>query len=434
MIFLADDLCWNDVGFHGSEIETPNLDRLAAAGVRLNQFYVQPVCSPTRSSLLTGRYPIRQALQVGVVRPWAQYGLPLDERTLPQALKEIDYRTAIVGKWHLGAHEPGHLPTRRGFDHQYGHYLGMIDYFTHERMGGLDWHRDDKVLCEEGYTTNLIAREAVRVVKGHDLSRPLLLYVAFNAPHTPLQAPQRYIERYGQIRGEKRRIFAAMVTCMDEAVGHVLAALGERGMRENTLVFFCSDNGGPVRNGANNDPLRAGKGTLYEGGVRVPAVMTWPGTLPAGKVVDEPLHMVDIYPTLLKLTGASLDQPLPLDGLDAWPTIAAGKPSPRTEILHNVEPRRGAVRRGDWKLIVTAQKDQVVFAPTLTGSARTTELFNIAEDRSEKTNLAERHPQKVEELMARLNDYAKQAVAPKGTYSGTRPPDFTIPKVWGESE
>ena len=165
VVILSDDHGWADVGWHGKEIRTPNLDALAAAGARLEQFYVQPVCSPTRAALLTGRYPMRHGLQVGVIRPWARYGLPLEERTLPQALREVGYTTAICGKWHLGHFEPAYLPTRRGFDHQYGHYNGAIDYNTHTRDGGFDWHRDDQVCRDEGYSTFLIADEAVRLIR-----------------------------------------------------------------------------------------------------------------------------------------------------------------------------------------------------------------------------------------------------------------------------
>src|SRR5262245_17365335 len=185
--FLADDLGWADVGWHGSEIKTPSLDKLAAAGARLEQFYVQPVCSPTRAALMTGRYPMRYGLQVGVVRPWARYGLPLEERTLAQALQAVGYETALGGKWHLGHFRPDYLPTRRGFDHQYGHYNGAIDYFTHRRDGGLDWHRDDKALREEGYSTSLIAEEACRLIRRRDRRKPLFLYVPFNAVHAPHQ-------------------------------------------------------------------------------------------------------------------------------------------------------------------------------------------------------------------------------------------------------
>ena len=425
VLFLADDLGWADVGYHGSEIRTPNLDNLAKSGVRLGQFYVQPVCSPTRSSLMTGRYPIRQGLQVGVVRPWDQHGLPLEERTLAQALKAVGYRTAITGKWHLGEYKPAYLPTRRGFDHQYGHYLGGIDYFTHERFGGLDWHRNGKALREEGYTTDLIGREAVRIIERHNPAQPLFLYVAFNAPHTPYQVPAEYLDRYNHIERTRRRAFAAMVTCMDDAIGRVLKALDKRGMRKNTLVFFSSDNGGAAQpiGAANNEPLRGRKGSLYEGGVRVPAFVVWPDKLKGGKIVDQPLHIVDLYPTLLNLAGASLKQALPLDGLDAWLSISEGNPSPHKEILHNAKPDGGAIRRGNWKLIRRRKKRR---------SPWMVELYNIAADPYEKTNLAAKHPEKVQELSDRLDYYAKHAVPPKCTNS--KPPGFKAPKVWGERD
>ena len=183
VFILADDLGYADVGWHGGEIKTPNLDKLANGGAKLEQFYVQPVCSPTRAAFMTGRYPMRHGLQVGVVRPWAQYGLPLDERTLPQALKEAGYETAITGKWHLGHFQPEYLPTRRGFDHQYGHYNGALDYFTHIRDEGFDWHKDDKVNRDEGYSTHLLATEAARLIRERDKKKPLFLYVPFNAVH-----------------------------------------------------------------------------------------------------------------------------------------------------------------------------------------------------------------------------------------------------------
>jgi arylsulfatase A-like enzyme len=173
VFILSDDHGWADVGWHSPEIKTPNLDQLAATGAKLEQFYAQPVCSPTRAALLTGRYPMRYGLQVGVIRPWADYGLPLDERTLPQMLKEVGYSTFLTGKWHLGHSQPAYLPTHRGFDHQYGHYNGELDYFTHVRDGGFDWHRDDRVSHEEGYTTFLIANEAVRIIRDQPANRPL---------------------------------------------------------------------------------------------------------------------------------------------------------------------------------------------------------------------------------------------------------------------
>jgi arylsulfatase A-like enzyme len=307
--FLSDDHGWADVGWHGGEIKTPNLDKLGMAGARLEQFYVQPVCSPTRAALMTGRYPMRHGLQVGVVRPWAQYGLPLEERTLAQTLMQAGYETAICGKWHLGHFQPDYLPTRRGFNHQYGHYNGAIDYFTHMRDGGFDWHRDDRVARDEGYSTTLLGKEAAHVVEQHDLKRPLFLYVPFNAVHAPHQVPEKYKASYAHLP-EPRRTYAGMVAAMDEAVGQVVAAIEKKGMRSHTLFLFSSDNGGPSPGRVtSNGLLRGQKGQLYEGGVRVPAFATWDGHIKPGSVVNAPLHMVDWYPTLTKLAGASLVSP-----------------------------------------------------------------------------------------------------------------------------
>jgi arylsulfatase A-like enzyme len=451
LFILADDLGWGDVGFHASEIKTPNIDRLATAGARLEQFYVQPVCSPTRGALMTGRYPIRLGLHLGVVRPWATYGLPLDERTLPQALKEAGYVTAITGKWHLGHFEPAYLPTHRGFDHQYGHYNGAIDYNTHERDGGFDWHRDDKVCRDEGYSTHLVAREASRLIAEHDPSRPLFLYVPFNAVHAPHQVPASYSEPYANLKGN-RRTYAGMLAAMDEAIGQIVGAIDRKGLRENTLIFFCSDNGGPSPGViTSNGPLRAGKATLYEGGVRVPAVAVWPGKIKAGSIVEAPLHMVDWYPTLLKLAGVSLAQKHPLDGRDAWPAITQGAASPHDDILHNITATGGAIRLGDWKLVVNGQVtdgEDMAAAGTPAAkkgagkkagrkgagngeSADRVELFNLKADPYEKANVAAANPAKVQELQVRLAAY-RQAAVPSPQAPAA--PGFKSPKVWGEKD
>jgi arylsulfatase A-like enzyme len=432
VFLLADDLGFADVGFHGSEIKTPNIDQLAAAGAKLESFYVQPVCSPTRAALMTGRYPIRHGLQVGVVRPWAQYGLPLDERTVPQALKEAGYETAIVGKWHLGHFQPDYLPTRRGFDHQYGHYNGALDYFTHIRDGGFDWHKDDKACRDEGYSTHLIANEACRIVAGHDPKVPLFLYVPFNAVHAPHQVPANYKEPYSALK-EPRRTYAGMVAAMDEAIGHIVAAVEKRGMRKDTLFIFSSDNGGPQpRTVTDNGKLRAGKATVYEGGVRACACAAWDGHIKPGSVVNEPLHMVDWYPTLLKLAGAKLEQKLPLDGRDAWPTLADGKPSPHADILMNATPAGGGIRMGDWKLVINGgRQDGDNPVPKKKAGPETVELFNLADDLSESKNLAAEHSDKVKELRAKYDAYLKEAVPPKAR---PQPADFKSPKVWGEKD
>jgi arylsulfatase A-like enzyme len=432
LFIVADDLGNADVGFNGGkEIKTPSLDALAAAGARLEQFYVQPVCSPTRAALMTGRYPMRHGLQVGVVRPWAQYGLPLDERTLPQALKEAGYVTALFGKWHLGHFDRAYLPTARGFDRQYGHYNGAIDYDTHVREGGFDWHRDDRASYDEGYSTHLIAREAVRFIRERDGRTPFFLDVSFNAPHAPLQVPESYKQPYSNL-AEPRRTYAGMVAAMDEAVGQIVAALDEKGLRDNTLIVFSSDNGGPQpKKVTDNGRLRAGKATLYEGGVRVAAFASWKGRLRPGAVVNQPLHIVDWYPTLLKLAGIRLTQKLPIDGRDAWPTISDGKPSPHDEILLNAAPRTGAIRIGDWKLVLNGAFNEMADVETGgDGAAKTVvELFNLADDPYEEHNLADKHPDKLKALRARYDALAAQAVPPK---IRPRSPDFKVPKVWGE--
>jgi arylsulfatase A-like enzyme len=436
VVILADDLGRQDCGFMGgTEIKTPHLDRLAAAGAKLDAFYVQPVCSPTRAALMTGRYPMRHGLQVGVVRPWAQHGLPLDEQTLPQALRAAGYATAIVGKWHLGHNRPEYLPTRRGFESQYGHYNGAIDYFTHERDGGHDWHRDDRANRDEGYATHLLAKEAARFVADTAGKKPFFLYLPFNAVHSPHQVPEKYTAAYPNLKGD-RKLYAGMLAAMDEAVGEVVAAVEKAGARGNTLFVFSSDNGGPAPGRVtDNGPFRAGKGTLYEGGVRVAAFATWDGKIKPGSVVAEPLHIVDLYPTLLKLAGVKVEQKLPLDGQDAWPTIAEGKPSPHESILINATPNSGAIRAGDWKLVfhsgLADDPDGNPPKKKKKDIKAGVELFDLKADPHEKTNLAEKHPEKVKELRAKYDAYAKEAVPPK---SRPRPKGFVSPKVWGEKE
>jgi arylsulfatase A-like enzyme len=431
VFILADDLGREDCGFMGGKaIKTPQIDKLAAAGAKLDAFYVQPVCSPTRAALMTGRYPMRHGLQVGVVRPWAQYGLPLEEQTLPQALKNAGYATAIIGKWHLGHHAPEFLPTKRGFDHQYGHYNGALDYNTHMRDGGFDWHRDDKVNHDEGYSTHLIAKEAVNFVAENAGKKPFFLYVPFNAVHAPHQAPDSYQAPYGDLKGERKK-YAGMLAAMDEAVGQIVDAVEKAGVRKNTLFIFSSDNGGPQPGVVtDNGKYRAGKGTLYEGGVRVAACVAWDGKIQAGSIVTEPLHMVDWYPTLLKLAGAKAEQKLPIDGFDAWPTLTQGKPTSHESILLNTTPTGGAVRAGDWKLVIKNGTDDPDGAPAKAGK-ESVELFQLKDDHYEKTNLAEKNPEKVKELRAILVGFAKQAVPPK---AAPMPKGFVTPKVWGEKD
>jgi arylsulfatase A-like enzyme len=408
---VADDLGWKDVGFHGSDIKTPNLDKLAAAGAKFQQFYAQPMCTPTRAALMTGRYPFRYGLQTAVIPSSHTFGLATDEWLLPQALQEAGYYTAIVGKWHLGHADPKYWPRQRGFDYQYGPLIGEIDYFTHEQHGVVDWYRNNKPVKEEGYSTTLLGNDAVKLINAHDPSVPLYLYLAFNAPHTPYQAPPEYLDRYKEIADPSRRAYAAMITALDEQVGRVIEALESRKIRDKTLIVFQSDNGG-TRNKmfagegdmskitipCDNGPYRDGKGSLYEGGTRVVSFASWPGHIPAGSTVEGMMHVVDMYPTLAGLAGAQLGKNKPLDGMDMWPTISAGKPSPRTELVYNVEAFRAGIREGDWKLVWRTPLPSAV------------ELYNIPQDPSEKSDVAAQNLEKVAELEKRANELAAAGV------------------------
>lgn len=392
VIFLSDDMGWGQLGYQGGkDVATPNIDRIAREGVQLTQFYVQAVCSPTRAALMTGRYPFRNGMEERTHGNDASGMLP-DERTLAQALKGAGYSTAIMGKWHLGVWSKHHLPLQRGFDHQYGFYGAVIDSFTRLRGTTYDWHRNEQPLREPGYSTFLIADEFVRVLQRHDAAKPFFYYVPFNAVHGPHRAPPDFLEKH---RGNAQR---AMLDCMDVAIGKMLAALESKGVLNDTLVIFMNDNGGPGR--ISNAPFRGSKTETYEGGVRVACAWRWPGKIPAGGAVDAMLHAVDLYPTLVGLGGGSLEQPLPLDGRDAWPAIAQGKPGPRDEVVLSVpgfadsETGTPAIRVGDFKLVGD-------------------ELYNLRVDPYEKQNIAAENPDKVRTLHARLAQLATERRKPE---------------------
>ncbi len=411
---VADDLGWKDVGFNGcTDIKTPNIDELAAEGIKFTQFYVQPMSTPTRACLMTGRYPFRYGLQTAVIPSVSTYGLDADEWLMPQCLKEAGYKTAIIGKWHLGHADKKYWPRQRGFDYQYGAMIGELDYFTHEEHGVLDWYRDNKPVREKGYTTQLIGNDAVKYINSQDPDKPFYLYLTFNAPHTPYQAPKQYIDRYPNIADPTRRTYAAMITCLDDEIGRVVAALEKKGLRGNTLILFHSDNGGTknamfagvmadmskVKIPCDNGPYREGKGTLFEGATLVCACANWPGHIKPS-TVNAIIHAVDIYPTFAALAGASTAKCKPLDGMNVWGTIAEGKPSPRTEFVYNIEPFRAALRQGDWKLIWR----------TLLPSS--VDLYNLAQDPTEQNNLAVANPDKVVAMQQRLDALGKEAAKP----------------------
>lgn len=419
VFIMADDLGNADLGYRGGEMKTPNIDKLAKEGVRLESFYGEPVCTPSRAALMTGRYPMRYGLQTLVIFPSHTFGLATDERTLPQALKEAGYRTYMVGKWHLGHADKKYWPQNRGFDYFYGNVVGEVDYFTRERGGIVDWQRNGKFLKEQGYYTTLIGDDAVKLIDQQDGKTPFFLYFASLAPHAPYQVPQKYKDLYPGIKDKNRQAYAGMISALDEDVGRIVAALEKKKLLDNTIILFASDNGGATsalfatgarseaerkdsggvglgeKPPASNAPFRGGKGSLYEGGVRVPAFVSWPGHLQP-RVVNDALHMVDVMPTLLALSGAKSSPDHPMDGKDIWATLAQGAPSPNEDVLINVEAFRGAVRRGDWKLVKIA---------LLPGK---TELFDLAKDSGETTNVAEQNPDVVRDLEGRLLAYAKE--------------------------
>jgi arylsulfatase A-like enzyme len=406
---LADDLGWNDVGFHHGTLRTPNLDRLAAEGAALNSFYVQPYSSQTRAALLTGRYPMRYGLQTLTISPADRYGLPPEERTLAQLLKESGYRTTFIGTWLLGHAKPDYWPTHRGFEHFYGSLSGQVEPVL-RKTAKADWRRDERPLKEDGYITELMAREAVSVVGRHDTASPLLLMISFNTPAQYYGAPKALLDSYRDISEDTRRSYAAAVTALDNAVGQILDALEKRQMRSNTLIVFHSDNGGAVpmrfptgdgdvqKPAADNGVFREGQGSLYEGGVRAAALASWPGKIPPKTVVNEPLHVTDLYVTLATLAGAALEQPKKLDGVDIWPVIARAQRTTRKEIVLNVDDFQGAIRAGEWKLIYHSALPSKM------------ELFDIANDPEEADNKAATYPDRAKELLGRLNEYAYDMV------------------------
>ena len=406
VFLMADDLGWNDVGYHGSEIRTPHVDSLANRGVRLERYYASPVCTPTRAALMTGRNPLR----FGIDRPVElRNGLPLDERLLSEALSEVGYQTNLVGKWHLGLEHVDYHPNQRGFERAYGHLGPAVDYWTHIWDGGHDWHRDGKALEEEGYTTRLIGAEAVRMIRERDESRPLFLYVAFNAPHAPLQAPDDAVARYADITDANRRTYAALVDEMDRATGSILAALEEEGLTEDTLIVWCSDNGGATRFGADNSPLRGGKGTAFEGGIRVPAVVWQPGMVEGGGVIDQMMTAADWFPTIAAAAGIETGAKKPLDGVNMWPAIKSGAEVERSQpyvvgVFTNL-----AVIDGPWKYVEYQVRG--------TGEAGKG-LFRLDQDPEEQNDRSATNPEKLEAMAALLHGFPR---AP------TLAPDVTDP-------
>ncbi len=402
----ADSSCYD----HPKEVDTPNIDRLADEGVRLTNGYASAyVCAPTRAGLLTGRYQQRFGFYSG---PDSRVGIPLSEVTIADLLKMEGYATAVIGKWHVGL-EPEYRPLQRGFDEFYG-FLGhgAHDYFKLEITSEHNSiYRNEKPINDTGYLTNNLAREAVSFIARH-CKRPFFLYLPFNAVHWPLQALHEHMERFNT-GDQNRDIYLAMLTCMDEAIGRVLEALKRTGVDDNTLIIFFSDNGGARRNRANNGLLRDFKQTVYEGGIRVPFIVRWPGQLPKGMVCDEPVISLDVMPTICAAIGIELPDGKEYDGRNMLPALRGQAQTP----LHNAlfwcdGTDQWAVRAGKWKLL------------NFKGSL---ELYDLHADISEKHNLKDENPQIVERLQ-QLYTAWKNQMAPQisKTRRERKTPDTTV--------
>ena len=331
LLMLADDLGWNDVGYNGSEIKTPTIDNLATEGLRLDRYYAFSLCTPTRVAIMTGRSPLR----FGLIGPIIDHGgLPLDETTMGEVFQDAGYQTWFMGKWHLGHGKRAYFPNERGWIHSYGALTGDLDHYSHNSdvlMGAPDWHRNGGPVEEEGHTTDLYTREALRLIKGRNKEEPFFLYLAWNAPHTPLQAPEKYLEHYAHVTDEVRRTYAAMVTHIDDSVASLINVLESEGLREDTLVIWLSDNGGFQPGGGDNRPLKGGKGSPHEGGIRVPGLVNWPGTIKSG-VLSQQMSAHDWLPTLIDATQVRQGAAKPFDGFSMWPAIATGEPVERGDL------------------------------------------------------------------------------------------------------
>jgi arylsulfatase A-like enzyme len=456
VIFLADDLGWADVGFHGEEvIQTPSLDRLAAEGVQLDRFYSTPICSPTRAALMTGRDPMRLGVAYGVIMPWHTIGIHPDELFLPEAFQQAGYQTAMVGKWHLGHAQETYHPNQRGFEHFYGHLHTEVGYFPpFANQGGRDFQRNGESIDDQGYETFLLGSEGARWIRARDKDKPFFLYMPFIAPHTPLAAPDDLLAKYEDMDDDRkparsaqtddsrrisrlmgmenaRPVYAAVVDAMDQAIGTVLKALDDEDVTNDTIVLFFSDNGGAAYalGGADNVPLRGGKGDTFEGGIRVVSVMRWPGKLEAGSRNTSIMSVMDVFPTLASAAGVPIETRFELNGRDLWSALEEGRREPRTEYLSfaSETPIRGHFNlttfNDDWKLV--QEIDQGLLSADVT-----THLFRISEDPNEHHNLAAAHPDVVEDMSEAILEW--RTLYP---VAGTRselvpPPGWRAPLDW----
>ena len=505
LFIVADDYGWNDVGYHQNNkssanpdgnpttatsgvIETPNIDLLASEGRKLENYYVQPLCSPTRSTIMTGRYPSKTGIGPAVIKPTHAYAVPYKEKMLPRFLQNVGYKTHMIGKWHLGMCNVKFTPTHRGFDTFSGYLLGAEDYFLHTRSdsgyNALDFRNSTSLLDDRDkelppacrtqngtYSSHVFWNQASLVVNAHKKRygkehKPLFMYLAFQNVHGPLQAPEAYIKQYDRIENVNRRTYAAMVTAMDYAVGKVVDAFKNASMWDDTVLVFTTDNGGPTTVGANNYPLRGGKGSVYEGGTR--GVSFVRGTksesyhVPKGSVTNQLMHSTDWLPTLLRIAGTK-PYDVKLSGHDQWDIIRSKTPwrvkNMRKSVVHNCNAKgsayglSGAIRVGHMKLMLTGDPTMQIPAgrwqtrpPGMTDTTMACTppdaingmyLFNITDDPWECHNLASKLPSIVDELTDSLRRYWEEKdTVPDLAHNYSRSDDHANPALradgaWG---
>lgn len=404
IVLLSDDVGYGEFGFQGNkQIPTPNIDSIAKNGVRFTSGYIAATyCSPCRAGLLTGRYPTRFGHEFNEGGPTGmnkQFGLPLEEKTIADRLRALGYATCAVGKWHLGG-GPQYIATARGFDEFYGTvantpFLNPPNFIDTRVSPNVTPVKDDNF-----YTTDAYAARAVDWL-GKQKDKPYFLYLPFNAQHAPLQATKKYLDRFPDLEGN-RKIFAAMMSAMDDAVGQVLAKVKEMGQEENTLVFFFSDNGGPTQQTTSgNGPLRGRKATTSEGGTRIPFCVQWKGTIPAGKDYDFPIQNLDILPTAIVAAGGKVEPDWKLDGVDLLPYLTGKNNARPHETLYWRFGEQWAIRKGDWKLVASAV------------DMNKPRLINLKEDIGEAKDLSEEFPDKVKELKADWDKWSAEQMAPR---------------------
>jgi arylsulfatase B len=456
IILLADDLGWADVGYHGEEtIDTPSIDRIAREGVQLDRFYSTPICSPTRAALMTGRDPMRLGVAYGVIMPWMTNGIHPDEHFMPESFRAAGYQTGMVGKWHLGHAQETYTPRSRGFDHFYGHLHTEVGYFPpFGNQGGRDFQKNGVAIEDEGYETFLLADEASRFIKERDRERPFFLYVPFIAPHTPLDAPQDLQDKYADMDDDReparspqtdesrffrkmlmqksaRPMYAAVVDAMDQAIGKVLDTLDEEGLADNTIFLFFSDNGGAAyaTGGADNVPLRGGKGDTFEGGIRVVSVMRWPAGIEAGSKMESIMSAMDVFPTIAEAAGVETGNKFELDGRSLWPAISGGEKMRREELLFfaSETPIRGTFNitafDDEWKLVQRIEQG-------LLSADVENFLFDVANDPNERNNLASAHPDIVAEMAKEIHQWRTMYPVAGTRHELVPPPGWRAPLDW----